>query len=149
VSEKVSQKNVLYTSRKSADTQRLPNYLFLCMLEGRNPFLNFIHTGATKLSLSAVIQTAVDPQHIQGLKKTRKNFTSAGRSSTNHIHRIARHEHKQVVQVQNTTPTSCHEQILDKNWIEVTAKIHIQQCLMPQLLRSNVLPHEVELLPVF
>jgi hypothetical protein len=49
VSEKVSQKNVLYTSRKSADTQRLPNYLFLCMLEGRNPFLNFIHTGATKL----------------------------------------------------------------------------------------------------
>lgn len=47
------------------------------------------------LSLSAVIQTAVDPQHIQGLKKTRKNFTSAGRSHTNHIHKsIARHEQK-------------------------------------------------------
>ncbi len=102
------------------------------------------------LSLSAVIQTAVDPQHIQGLKKTRKYFTSAGRSHTTHIHkRIARHEHKQVVQVQNTTPTSCHEQRLDKNWIGLTAKIHIQQCLMPQLLRSNVLPHEVQLLPVF
>jgi hypothetical protein len=106
--------------------------------------------GGYYLSLSAVIQTAVDPQHIQGLKKTRKYFTSAGRSHTTHIHkRIARHEHKQVVQVQNTTPTSCHEQRLDKNWIGLTAKIHIQQCLMPQLLRSNVLPHEVQLLPVF
>jgi hypothetical protein len=142
VSEKVGQKNVLYTSRKSADRRRLPNYLFLCMLESRDPFLNFIHTGASKLldtttekvsnttkalvcckytehgshvgwpfngklynnralaetyylSLSAVIQTAVDPQHIQGLKKTRKNFTSAGRSHTNHIHKsIARHEQK-------------------------------------------------------
>jgi hypothetical protein len=56
---------------------------------------------------------------------------------------------KQVVQVQNTTPSSCHEQRLDKNWIELTTKIHIQQCLMPQLLRSNVLPHEVELLQYF
>lgn len=42
----------------------------------------------------------VDPQHTQGLKKTKQNFTLANKSHSNHIHKKnARHENKQKVQL--------------------------------------------------
>jgi len=102
------------------------------------------------LLLSSMIWLAIDFQHTQGPKITKQILILVKKSHINHIHKkIAKHENKQQVQVQSIILNSCYEHISDTNWIELAIHVHVQQCLMLQLLRFNVLHHEVKLLQVF
>ncbi len=93
---------------------------------------------------------AIDFQHTQGPKTTKQILILVKKSHVNHIHKkIARHESKQQVQVHSTILNSYYEHISDTNWIELATHVHVQQCLMLQLLRLNVLHHEVKLFQVF
>ncbi len=79
----------------------------------------------------------VDPEHTQGLKKTKQNFTLANKSHSNHIH-------KKKCKVSKRTNYRALLFIgftMNKVWIQITLiiKFHFQQCLMPQFLRANSL----------
>jgi hypothetical protein len=61
--------------------------------------------GSNYLSLSAVIQTAVNLQHIQGLKKRRPGFTSDTTETSKRIHSSKDFEIQSVHKIQPQTLT--------------------------------------------